>query len=87
MSKPEKRFKCGSCEAAIFENEINRNGKAVKLKKAVIQKRYKTADDEWKSTYSLDKNDIPKMMLVLSKAYEYLTMGEDTTRDEVQKEL
>ena len=87
MSKPEKRFRCGSCEAAIFENEINRNGKAMKLKKAVIQKRYKTADDEWKSTYSLDKNDIPKMMLVLSKAYEYLTMGKDTTRDEVQKEL
>ena len=87
MSKPEKRFKCGSCEAAIFENEINRNGKAMKLKKAVIQKRYKTADDEWKSTYSLDKNDIPKMMLALSKAYEYLMMGENTTRDEVQKEL
>ena len=87
MSKPEKRFKCGSCEAAIFENEINRNGKAMKLKKAVIQKRYKTADDEWKSTYSLDKNDIPKMILALSKAYEYLMMGEDTTRDEVQKEL
>jgi len=87
MSRPEKRFKCGSCEAAIFENEINRNGKAVKLKKAVIQKRYKTADDEWKSTHSLDKNDIPKMVLVLSKAYEYLTMGEETADDEVQKEL
>ena len=87
MSRPEKRFKCGGCEAAIFENEINRNGKAVKLKKAVIQKRYKTADDEWKSTHSLDKNDIPKMVLVLSKAYEYLTMGEETADDEVQKEL
>ena len=82
MSRPEKRFKCGSCEAAIFENEINRNGKAVKLKKAVIQKRYKTADDEWKSTYSLDKNDIPKMVLVLSKAFEYLTMTDSSTKYE-----
>ena len=87
MSRPEKRFRCGSCEAAIFENEINRNGKAIKLKKAVIQKRYKNADDEWKSTHSLDKNDIPKMMLVLSKAYEYLTMGEENSDNEVQKEL
>ena len=87
MSRPEKRFRCGSCEAAIFENEINRNGKAIKLKKAVIQKRYKNADDEWKSTHSLDKNDIPKMALVLSKAYEYLTMGEESTSDDVQKEL
>ena len=87
MSRPEKRFRCGSCEAAIFENEISRNGKAIKLKKAVIQKRYKNADDEWKSTHSLDKNDIPKMALVLSKAYEYLTMGEESTSDDVQKEL
>jgi len=87
MSKPEKRFKCGSCEAAIFENEINRSGKAVKLKKAVIQKRYKTADDEWKSTYSLDKNDIPKMILALSKAYEYLMMGVESRGDEVQTEI
>jgi len=87
MSKPEKRFKCGSCEAAIFENEINRNGQAVKLKKAVIQKRYKTADDEWKSTYSLDKNDIPKMILALSKAYEYLMMGVESRGDEVQTEI
>ena len=87
MSKPEKRFKCGSCEAAIFENEINRNGKTVKLKKAVIQKRYKTADDEWKSTYSLDKNDIPKMILALSKAYEYLMMGVESRGDEVQTEI
>jgi len=59
MSRPEKQFRCGGCEAAIFENEISRNGKTIKLKKAVIQKRYKNADDEWKSTYSLDKNDIP----------------------------
>jgi len=87
MSKPEKRFKCGSCEAAIFENEINRNGKTVKLKKAVIQKRYKTANDEWKSTYSLDKNDIPKMILALSKAYEYLMMGVESRGDEVQTEI
>ena len=86
MSKPEKRFKCGSCEAAIFENEINRNGKTVKLKKVAIQKRYKNADEEWKSTHSLDKNDIPKMILALSKAYEYLTMSNESLSDELKKD-
>ena len=87
MAQPEKRFKCGACEAAIFENEIKRNGKAVKLKKVAIQKRYKNADEEWKSTHSLDKNDIPKMILALSKAYEYLTMSKESDSDEVQEEL
>lgn len=87
MAQPERRFKCGACEAAIFENEIRRNGKTIKLKKAAIQKRYKDSEGEWKSTYSLDKNDIPKMILALSKAYEYLTMGEGNDSTEVSEEL
>ena len=75
MAKPEKRFRCGGCEAAIFENEIVRNGKTIKIKKVSFQKRYKDGDGEWKSTSSLDQNDIPKAMLVLSKAYEYIGMA------------
>ncbi len=27
MAKPEKRFRCGGCETAVFENEITRGGK------------------------------------------------------------
>ena len=84
MAQPEKRFKAGSCEAAIFENEINRDGNKVIVKKVSIQKRYKTQNDEWKSTHSLDQNDIPKMILALSKAYEYLTLRED--KDEIAVE-
>ena len=44
MAKPEKRFRCGSTEAEIFENEINRNGKMIKIKKTSIQKRYKSSE-------------------------------------------
>jgi hypothetical protein len=58
MAKPEKRFRCGGCEAAVFENEITRGGKAVKVKKTAIQKRYKSATQGWQTTYSLDVNDI-----------------------------
>ncbi len=86
MAQPEKRFKAGSCEAAVFENEIKRNGDTVRVKKVAIQKRYKAQDDTWKSTYSLDVNDIPKMMLALSKAYEYLVVREDNLNEEVTVE-
>jgi hypothetical protein len=85
MAQPEKRFKAGSCEAAVFENEITRDGNTITVKKVAIQKRYKTQNDEWKSTHSLDQNDLPKMMLALSKAYEYLTLREDK-QDEVAVE-
>jgi hypothetical protein len=87
MAQPEKRFKAGSCEAAVFENELTRDGQTVLVKKVAIQKRYKDKDDEWKSTHSLDKNDIPKMMLALSKAYEYVTLREDKQGEVAVEEL
>ena len=78
MSKPEKRFRCGGCETAVFENEIVRGGSTVTVKKVSFQKRYRNAKGEWGSTHSLDINDIPKAVLALSKAYEYLAMGDTT---------
>ena len=74
MGKPEISFKCGSCDAAVFENEITKDGK--KIKKVAFQNRYKNSDGEWKTTYSLDVNDIPKAILALSKAYEYIVLSD-----------
>lgn len=78
MGKPVKSFKAGCCEAAIFENELKRAGASVMVKKVTFQKSYKSAEGEWKTTSSLDMNDIPKAVLALSKAYEFLAMGGDT---------
>ncbi len=78
MPKPEKKFQSGGIEASIFENEIQKNGTATKIKKVAFQKRYKSAQG-WKTSYSLDINDIPKAILVLSKAYEYLVLNLETT--------
>ena len=77
MAKPEKSFKCGGCEAAVFENEILKGGKTIAIKKVAFQKRYKNANGEWDSTHSLDINEIPKAVLVLNKAYEYLVTRND----------
>jgi len=87
MPKPEEKFRCGACEAAIFENEIQMGGKKVKLKKVAFQKRYKNAEGEWKSTQSLDVNDIPKAVVVLNKAYEYLLMGNGADDRESSEEF
>ena len=79
MAQPEKKFKCGACEVSIFENVITtKEGEKRRFKKASFQKRYKTADGEWKSTNSLDADDIPKAELVLNEAYKYLTLSKDT---------
>ena len=72
-AKPEKVFKNGACEAAIFVNEINKDGAKIEIKKVVVQRRYKDKDGNWQGTNSLDINDIPKAVMALTKAYNYLT--------------
>ena len=75
-NKPEKKFQAGNIEVSIFENEIQHNGKTIKVKKVAFQKRYKS-DQGWKTTYSLDINDIPKALICLKNAFEYLVMDSD----------
>ena len=72
MAKPEKTFRCGGIEASVFENQILKGGKNIAIKKIAFQKRYKNADGEWDSTHSLDINELPKAILALQQAYEYL---------------
>ena len=82
MAKPEKRFRCGGCEAAVFENQIMVNGIEKSVKKVSFQKRYRSSDEEWKTTHSLDINDIPKAVLALEKAYEYMLLGDAGESDQ-----
>jgi hypothetical protein len=75
MGQPEKRFKCGRCEVSIFENtRTTKEGREVSSRKASFQIRYKDTDGEWKSTQSLDVNDIPKARLALDEAFRYLVL-------------
>jgi hypothetical protein len=44
MAQPEMKFKCGRCEAAVFENQTERNGTTMKTKKVTFQKKYRSSD-------------------------------------------
>lgn len=71
MAEPEETFRVGGIQASVFVNVRKIKGEEVELRSVSFQKRYKSGD-EWKSTNSLDPNDIPKAMLVLLKAYDYI---------------
>ena len=81
MAKPEKRFQKGACSVSIFTNEVEKNGKPIRIKKAVFQKRYRDAQGEWQNTSSLDVNDIPKAVKALDAAYDYLTSKDNSDAD------
>ena len=78
MAEPEKTFEQGSCKASIFANEITQNGQTTTIKKVTIQRRYMDKDGNWQNTNSYGVNDLPKLVLVATKAYDYLTGKKET---------
>ena len=72
MSKPEITFKIGAVRASIFRNTAMRNGKEILFPKVLLEVRYKDKTGQWKGTNSLSLNDLPKAILALQKAFEYL---------------
>jgi hypothetical protein len=78
MSKPETVFKIGAVRASVFQNVIEKNGQSIKLPKVVIEVRYKDKTGKWNGTNSLSTNEIPKAILALQKAFEYLMEKRET---------
>ncbi len=78
-NKPEKKFTTGLIEATVWKNNItNKEGQERQFRSISFTKNYKDPNDEWKTTSNLNITDIPKAMVVLSKAYEYLILkGEE----------
>ena len=70
--KPEKKFKAGSVEASVWQNE-GKNGKYLVVK---LSRNYMDKENNWKTTSSFRETDIPKAGLVLEKAYEYLQFNQ-----------
>ena len=74
---PEKKFKAGPVTATIWKNQVTRaNGEKAEFYTVTLERSYKDKDDKWQKTNSLRINDLPKADLILSKAYEYLTLKE-----------
>jgi hypothetical protein len=74
---PETKFRSGAIAATIWSNEAIRDGKKVEYKTVSFERSYKDKNDQWQSTNSLRTADIPKAILVLTKAYEHLALNAD----------
>jgi hypothetical protein len=71
-NKPIKKIQVGTVNAAIWENEITGDNGERTIERVTVDKRYKDASGNWKSTGSFNVNEIPKLILALEKAYEFL---------------
>ncbi|MEM4282194.1 MAG: hypothetical protein QXU88_01980 [Candidatus Woesearchaeota archaeon] len=76
---PEKKFRAGAVSATIWLNEGLRDGQIVNYPTVCFEKVYKDKSGQWKSTNSLNMSDIPKAIVVLSKAFEFLALKSKET--------
>ena len=74
MPQPEITFRHGLCSASIWEQDFDRDGEKLTVRTVSFQRSViwtKTATGN--APIRLKVNDIPKAVLVLNKAYEFLT--------------
>ena len=82
MPKPEIVFKVGAVRASVFRNTIEKAGQSIQMPKVAIEVRYKDKTGQWQGTNSLSLNDLPKAILALQKAFEYLTQHKEPQQQE-----
>lgn len=72
MTQPIARFKAGPCTASIFLNQVGTGDKQANIPRISLQRTYKAADGKFSYTTSLKRDDLPKAILALGRAYAYL---------------
>jgi len=79
---PEVKFRAGAISATVWKNQgQNKEGQPTEYRSVSFERGYKDKDGEWKSTKSLRVSDLPRAMVVLNKAYEYLVLKDNNPEE------
>ena len=87
--KPVDKSQAGQINAALWENEIEVNGKTMPVLKATVQRRYKDKSGKWQSSNSFGRNEIPLAIYCLQQAFEKIieTQNEKPNIDNVEESV
>ena len=74
-TKPVKVFRLRGISASVFANTAKSGEREITFHKVSLQRTYKDGDD-WKTTTSFGRDDLPTAQLVLSRAWEFILDAE-----------
>ena len=74
VNMPVRKFKAGAIFVSIWSNKSQNDGE---YKTISLERRYTDKEGNWKSTNSFRINDLPKVQMVMQKAYEFLVLNEE----------
>ena len=87
MAGPVKKWKAGQVSCALWNNDIKVDGRSVSMLKATIERRYKDKDDQWKSSTSFSRNEIPLVVYCLGKAFGAMLEKDSDQEPKVEEEV
>ena len=71
---PVKEFRAGTIRAAIWRQKDGKDGSETARHTVKIEKRFRDKDGVWRSTSCLFADDLPRIVLVATKAFEYIKL-------------
>lgn len=74
-SKPVKVFRLRGVSASVFENHSKNDDRSVTFHKVSLQRTYKDGD-EFKTTTSFGRDDLPVCVHVMQQAWAYILDAE-----------
>ena len=84
-SKPDKEYRAGAVRVAVWTNQRQAaNGQAFDSQKVQLERTYKDLQGNFKTTHTLELNDVPKAILALEKVYEHLVLKADKNDETAQ---
>lgn len=75
-NKPTAVFKAGGVRAAVWTRTVEKDGKSIPTYSIQVDRTYKQGET-WKHVNSFNVSDLPKVALVVGKAFEFLTLRND----------
>lgn len=83
-TKPVKVFRFRGISASIFENHAKNDGRDSTFHKVSLQRSYRDGE-EWKTSTSFNRDDLPLARLLLEQAWQFILETEATrSRDEAE---
>lgn len=74
---PEHKIRVGAITATIWKNEVTNQQGSFETYSVVLERNYTDNTNTWKTTNQYKQQDIPKAVLALQKAYEWLSLKEE----------
>lgn len=82
-NKPVKVFRLKGVKAAVFQNKTNADGRDVTFHKVSLQRVYKEGE-EFKTTTSFGRDDLPVARHLLDLAWQFI-LEKESSRGEVEE--